>query len=154
VITQLVVPALLVANGLAAGVLLWSAVAGVPFMLIMPAQRYVQAQQFWGKRSEPLQPTCMALTALADVTLALTVGNGPARWLFTLGAVVALSVITVSLTRNVPIKRWVMSLDARALPEDFEQRDPRRTWAAWNLTRTVLAVLALAANAAAVGFLL
>jgi hypothetical protein len=153
-IAQLVVPPLLIANGLAAGVLLWSAVAGVPFLLIMPAQRYVQAEQFWGKRFEPLQPICMALTGVADVALALNVGNTTARWLFGIGAVVVGAVITVSLTRNVPIKRWVMSLDAKALPEDFEQRDPRRTWAVWNLTRTVLAVAALVANAAAVGFLL
>src|SRR5262249_7885282 len=124
VITQLVVPVLLVANGLAAGVLLWSAAAGVPFMLIMPAQRYVQAQQFWGRRSEPLQPTCMALTVLADLALALSIGNPLARWLFAAGTAIALAVMTVSLTRNVPIKRWVMSLDAKALPDDFEQRDP------------------------------
>lgn len=153
-IARLVVPPLLVANGLAAGILLWSAVAGVPFLLIMPAQRYVQAQQFWGRRFEPLQPICMALTGIADVALALESGSTLARWLFGAGAVVVAAVMTVSLTRNVPIKRWVMSLDAKALPEDFEQRDPRRTWAAWNLTRTVLAVLALVCNAAAVGFLL
>jgi hypothetical protein len=126
-ITPLVVPPLLVANGLAAGVLLWSAALGMPFMLVMPAQGYVQAQQFMGRRAEPLQPILFVLTALAGV--ALTVATpGPARWLFGLAT-------------------------ALALPADFEQRDPRRSWAAWNLARTVLAMLGLTVNATAVGLL-
>ena len=153
-IAPLVVPPMLVANGIGAGILLWTSIAGTPLMLVAPPERYVQMQQFWGRRFEPLQPICIALTGIAAVALAVAVGAGPARWLFAAAAVAAAAVITVSVTRNVPIKRWVMSLDAKALPADFAQRDPRRAWATWNLARTVLAVLALAANCVAIGFLL
>jgi Domain of unknown function (DUF1772) len=151
-ITQLVVPPLLVTNGLAAGVLLWSAAAGMPFMLVLPAQGYVRAQQFLGRRAEPLQPILFVLTAVAGVALTVAT-SGPARWLFGLATAITLAVIVISVRYNVPIKRWVESLDALALPADFEQRDPRRSWAAWNLARTVLAMLALTVNATAVGLL-
>ena len=152
-IVALLVPPVLVANGLAAGVLLWTAVGGVPLTLRMPPDEYVRVAQFWGKRFEPLQPICIGLTCVADVALA-AVAAGPARLLFGLGAAATVSVIAISVTRNVPIKRWVASLDASALPADWERRDPRRRWAAWNLNRTVLAMLALVVNSAAVALLI
>ncbi len=114
----------------------------------------VMVHQFWGNRFEPFQPICVAVTGLVDLALAIVLPTGAARWLFGVAAVLAVSVTAVSLTRNVPLKRWVMSLSADALPADFAQRDPRRAWGAWNLVRTVLALLGLVVNAAGVGALL
>jgi hypothetical protein len=153
-VTALLVPVAVVANGLAAGVLLWTAVCGVPLMQMMPPDRYVRVHQFWGKRFEPLQPICVAVTGAVDVALAVFGPAGASRWLFAGAAVLAGAVIAVSATRNVPMKRWVMSLRPEALPEDFAQRDPRKRWGAWNLVRTVLAVAALVLNAAGIGALL
>jgi uncharacterized membrane protein len=62
--------------------------------------------------------------------------------------------IVISLTKNVPVNRWVRTLDPDHLPADFAQRDPRRPWAAWNRARTVLTVLALCANCLALALLL
>jgi uncharacterized membrane protein len=73
------------------------------------------------------------------------------RRLFGLSAALLFGVAVVSQTRNVPINRRVKVLDADALPADW--RDPRRQWRDWNLVRTVLAILALAANASAVSLM-
>jgi hypothetical protein len=148
------VAVVLVASGLVAGVLLWTAVCGVPLLVMMPPERYVKVHQFWGNRFEPFQPVCVAVTVLFDLILAVIVSTTAARTLFGVGSAAALSIIVISATRNVPIKRWVMSLQADALPEDWAQRDPRRHWQVWNLTRTVLAVLVLVCNAVAVAALL
>ncbi|GAA3882129.1 hypothetical protein GCM10022243_53390 [Saccharothrix violaceirubra] len=146
--TAVLVLVVLSANGLAAGVLLWSAVCGVPLLRTLDPGRYIEVERLWGNRFEPFQPICVVLTVLADVLLAVT---GPvSRPLFAVAAVAAAGVIAISTTRNVPLKRWVMSLDPAAPPEDFEEHDPRPEWARWNLTRTVLASVAFVANALAV----
>ena len=75
----LLVPLVVVANGLVAGVLLWSAVCGVPLLMMMPPDRYVRVHQFWGRRFEPFQPICVAVTGLVDVALAIVVSAGLAR---------------------------------------------------------------------------
>lgn len=149
----LLLPPALVASGLVAGVLLWSAVCGVPLLRALPAEGYVRTHQFWANRFEPFQPLCVLLTAVLDGVL-VVLSPGPAAVAFTVGAVGALAVIAVSVTRNVPVKKWVLSLSADALPADWDRRDPRREWGRWNLVRTVLACLVLAANAAATGLLL
>ncbi|MBB5957452.1 putative membrane protein [Saccharothrix tamanrassetensis] len=148
--TAVLVLVALSANGLAAGVLLWSAVCGVPLLRTLAPDRYIEVELLWGNRFEPFQPICVVLTALADVLLAVTGPGGPARPLFGVAAVAAALVVAVSATRNVPMKRWVMSLDPAHPPEDFADADPRPDWARWNLTRTVLAIVAFGANVVAV----
>jgi hypothetical protein len=143
------VPIVLLANGLAAGVLLWSVIGGVPMLRWLPAARYVETEQFWGNRFEPFQPICVVVTAVGDIALAIIAGL-PAGPLFGTAGMLAVKVLLVSLTRNVPIKRWVMSLDPGSLPADWEQRDPRARWAKWNLIRSSLAVAAFVLNLVAV----
>ena len=150
---QVLVPIVLLANGLAAGVLLWSVIGGVPLLLRLPAPRYIETEQFWGNRFEPFQPLCVLLTVAGDIALAVVAGL-PAGPLFGTAAVCGVKVLLVSLTRNVPIKRWVMSLDPGSLPADWEQRDPRPRWAKWNLVRAVLAVTAFVLNVVAVALTL
>lgn len=147
-------PLALVANGLVAGVLLWSSVCGVPLLLRLSPEQYVWTHRFWGSRFEPFQPICVTVTALADGVLAFTLASCAAQVVCGVAAVCALAVIAVSATRAVPIKRRVMSLRPDDLPSDWAERDPRRSWRAWNLFRTVLAVVAMGANAVAVGLLL
>jgi hypothetical protein len=147
-------PLAVVASGLVAGVLLWSAVCGVPLLLKLSPEQYVLTHRFWGNRFEPFQPICVAVTALADGVLAFTLASRAGQVVCGVAAACALAVIAVSATKAVPMKRWVMSLRPDDLPSDWDERDPRRSWSAWNLVRTVLAVVALVANAVAVGLLL
>lgn len=150
----IMVPLALVASGLGAGVLLWSAVCGMPLLATLPADGYVRTHQFWAPRFEPFQPICVAVCAVTGVVLAVTAPVTAARVTFACGATCAAAVIVVSATRNVPIKKWVMSLRPDDLPDDWQQRDPRRVWGRWNLVRTTLSVALLLLNAIAVGFLL
>jgi hypothetical protein len=151
---RLLVPIALAANGLAAGVLLWSAIGGVPLLLSLPADRYVRVHQFWATRFEPFQPICILTTALADSVLSFVVPAGPARLLMATAALAAFATAGVSTLRSVPLKRLVMSVDPDALPADWPDRDPRRSWANANLIRTALTVMAFAANVSAVSLLL
>ncbi|MGH3621138.1 MAG: DUF1772 domain-containing protein, partial [Sciscionella sp.] len=64
------VPLALVASGLGAGVLLWSAVCGVPLLSTLPADGYVRTHQFWADRFEPFQPLCVAVSAVTGAALA------------------------------------------------------------------------------------
>ena len=65
-----------------------------------------------------------------------------------------LSVVTVSLTKNVPINKWIAALDTERMPADWASVDPRKRWRDWNLVRTALATLGLVGNVAMVGVLL
>jgi uncharacterized membrane protein len=60
--------------------------------------------------------------------------------------VLMVAVITVSVTKNVPINRWVAAQDPASLPADWRTRRVR--WQRWNAARSVLAALALTANLA------
>jgi hypothetical protein len=76
------------------------------------------------------------------------------RVLFIVGAVLAAVTVTISLTKNVPVNKWVQTLDPDNLPDDFEANDPRWNWGAWNLRRSVITVIALFVNCSALALLL
>ena len=151
-VDTILVAVVLLANGLAAGVLTGTVLGGVPLLQALPTDRYVHAHAFFAGLYDPFMPLCLASTALGDGVLALRATDGTARALLVVAAIAAAAVITVSVTRNVPINRWVKTLDPDALPADFD--DPRPRWAHWNRIRTALAVLALTANVSAVAVLL
>jgi uncharacterized membrane protein len=60
----------------------------------------------------------------------------------------------VSIVKNVPVNKWMRTLDPDRLPTDFDDRDPRRYWGFWNRVRSFLAVTALVANCAALALVL
>jgi hypothetical protein len=153
-VTEVLLPIALLAGGLAAGVLVGTVLGGVPLFRSLPADRYVEVHQFLARRYEPFQPICLAVTFLADAALAVAVTAPVPRLLVGMAVVLTGAAMTISLTRNVPLKRWVLSLDPRALPSDWHEHDPRRTWATWNLARTALVVAVLGLNAATAGILL
>jgi uncharacterized membrane protein len=68
-------------------------------------------------------------------------------------AVLLGTVMTISITKNVPVNRFVSGLDPDQQPADWPRLDPRLRWQRWNLARTVLAVLAFAANVAGTALL-
>ena len=151
---HIVLPLVVLANGLAAGVLVGTQLGGWPLLVTLPPQRYVQAHAFLATRYDPFMPACLLGTALGDVLLTvLAPGTGP-RALFALAAVSAASTVIISILKNVPINRWIRTLDPNLLPDDFDDHDPRRVWGSWNQARTGVAVLALLANCAALAALL
>lgn len=154
VTTQMLTPLVLVASGLAAGGMMISAL-GSPLLLVLPDGRYVALHQLLVTRFDPFMPICIVSAFVLDVILALTAGPYPvSRIFFLIGAVLLLSAITVSLTRNVPINKWIRTLDPDDLPSDFARLDRRVRWHRWNLVRASFSVAALVANAVALGALL
>jgi uncharacterized membrane protein len=135
-----------VLNGVAAGIMLSTVVGIVPLMLALPYRRYVAMVQFMWPRYDPLMPILNAGALLLTVAAAALAGAGPARPMLVAGAVLLAAVLTISITKNVPVNRFVGSLDPDRPPTDWHRVDPRARWRAWNLARTVINLLAFATN--------
>ncbi|MDM4718199.1 DUF1772 domain-containing protein [Micromonospora sp. WMMA1363] len=150
----LLVAVALVANGVAVGVMVSTVIGLAPMSLAVPYQTYVGTVQFLWRRYDPLMPALNATACALVLVLVATVDDSAARALFgTAGALLVL-VMVISVVKNVPINRYVMSLDPRRPPADWARTDPRVRWRNWNLLRTTLAVLAFAVNVSAVAVLL
>ena len=146
-IAKLLIPPLLVVNGVSAGIMAWS-LAGIPLVMTVPAAEYHRSDmRFLNTRFDKVQPACVVLTVVIDIVLAAGVAHGPARIPFAVAGAAALAVLAISATRNVPIKKQMAALDPDALPAGTDLRLP---WNRWNHYRSAFALLALAANATAV----
>lgn len=148
---EIIAPLVLLTNGLAAGVLAGAVLGGLPLLLTLPVDRYVHAHGFFGTRYDPFMPICLVVTLLGDLVLTV-LASGKAAVPFAISALLAAAVVTISLTKNAPVNRWMASLDPERLPADFE--DPRKEWSAWHRLRTVFAVAALVSNVIAIGLLI
>jgi uncharacterized membrane protein len=147
------VPLVVLTGGLAAGGLMISALGGAPMLLALPVNTYLPVHKLLVGRFDPFMPVCIITSLLSDIALAVVAPNGATHTLAAAGAALYLSVLSVSLTKNVPINRWIKTLDPANPPADWNRIDPRVRWRNWNLVRTVLALLALVVNVAAVGVL-
>lgn len=137
----------LVGNALAVGVFCATLLGGVPLLMDLPGEQYLYAHGFLATRYDPFMPAVIVATALADLILAAAGSGSAGRALGGVAGALMSSVITVSLTRNVPINRWVAAQDPRALPARWAVL--RSRWRRWNAVRSGLAAAALAANLAA-----
>lgn len=151
---QLLVPLALLGSGLAAGGLMISSLGGAPLLLTLPTDQYVPVHQFLVTRFDPFMPISLCGALVADAILAFTAATAIVHVLAGTAAALLVIAVVVSLTKNVPINKWVSRLDPSALPEDFERLDPRVRWRNWNLVRTALAVTALFVNVSIVAALL
>ncbi|GAA1858996.1 DUF1772 domain-containing protein [Asanoa iriomotensis] len=151
---QGLVPLMLLANGIASGVMVSTVIGLAPMSLAVPYETYVRTIQFLWKRYDPLMPILNALACVLALLLAFTATETVARLLFGAGGVLLLVVMAISVVKNVPINRYVMSLDPGARPADWTAVDPRVRWRNWNLVRTSLALVALGANLTGAGTLL
>lgn len=153
-IPTILLPLVLLANGLAAGVLLGTQLGGFPLMAALPPDRYVHAHAFLSTRYDPFMPICLVATVLGDVVLSLVADPPAARPLHLVAGLLAATTVLISLTKNVPINKWVQRLDPERLPPGLDPTDQRRTWGRWNALRSWLAVGALIVNCAAVALAL
>lgn len=151
---RLVAPMAILANGVAAGVMFSTVIGIAPLMLVLPYDRYIQAIQFLWPRYDPLMPITNGAAFLLDVAIAALATNGLGRVSFGLAAALLAAVISISVIKNVPINKYIASLDPARQPPDWADRDPRVRWRNWNLARTSLALLALVVNVAGAGVLL
>jgi uncharacterized membrane protein len=147
-VSWLLVVLALLATGLAAGVMLGTAIGPAPLALALPYDRYVQLIQYMWPRYDPFMPITNGVALAACAALALVAPQPTTRPLYAVGAVLLIALMVISVTKNVPINRYVMSLDPRHPPADWTARDPRARWRNWNLLRTALAVSAFAASLA------
>ncbi|WP_265865082.1 DUF1772 domain-containing protein [Streptomyces sp. SKN60] len=145
-------PLLLLANGLAAGVMLGTQLGGFPYMASLPVNRYVYAHAFLGQRYDPTMPICLIGTVVLDAVLAITAPDPTAQLLFAVAGFLTATTPVIAVTKNAPVNRWMRTLDPDDLPADF--KDPRPEWGAWNSRRSWITLLALAVNCTALGFLL
>jgi uncharacterized membrane protein len=140
--------AALVGSGVTAGVLFAVALSVLPALFAMETGTYVYAHKLLGRNWDPTMPVIVLSSTLVNAVLAV-VGDGVARPLFAVAAVLLLGVSGVSHLCNVPINRRVKSItDPADIPADWE--DPRPLWRRWHYLRTALAVVALAVTAAGV----
>ncbi|MEV4702084.1 DUF1772 domain-containing protein [Actinoplanes sp. NPDC049316] len=151
---RVLLPLALLFSGFAAGGLMISSLGGAPLLLALPTDRYVPVHQFLVTRFDPFMPISMSAALVFDLALTLTGPSGGFRLLTGLAAVLLVCAMAVSLTKNVPINRWISTLDPERLPADWDRLDPRVRWRNWNLVRTVLAVCALVVNVCAVAAVL
>lgn len=147
------VAVVLLANGLAAGVLMGTVLGGVPLLLALPPGRYVHAHAFFATRYDPFMPACLLLTVVTDAVLAVVADNPATTALAAVAGVLAAVTVTISVTKNVPINKWVRTLDPERLPDDFAGQDPRDRWRRWNNVRTTCTVTALLCNVLALACL-
>ncbi len=151
--THILVPVAAVTGGMAAGGMM-IAVLGAPLLLTLPPQRYVALHQLLVTRFDPFMPACL-LTALAtNLVLAVVAPRLSAQLLYAVAVVLLAGTVLVSLTRNVPINKWLKTLDPDSLPPDFDRLVHRRVrWRNWNLVRASFTLVALAVNGVAIGVL-
>jgi len=145
----ILIPLVLLANGLAAGVLVGTALGGWPLLADLPPERYVHAHAFFATRYDPFMPSCLLLTTTGDATLGWLADGAVAKVAYLAAAALSLATIAISLLKNVPVNKWIRTLDPDRLPADFAERDPRPRWGAWNRARTALSTVAFLANCAA-----
>lgn len=145
--SQILIVVALLGNAVAVGVFFATVLGGVPLLMALPGEQYVHAHGFLATRYDPFMPVTILLTALADLTLAVAAPGWAGPLAGAVAGLLMISVITVSLTKNVPINHWVTEQDPASLPPDWTER--RGRWRRWNAVRTGLAAAALAANLAA-----
>jgi uncharacterized membrane protein len=152
-IAEVTAPLATALNGVAAGIMLSTVVGIVPMMVAQPYTGYVRMVQFLWPRYDPMMPALNGGAMVLGVVSAVAVGPVPARPMLILAAALLACVMAISITKNVPVNRYVGRLDPASQPDDWTQADPRSRWRRWNLIRTSIALVAFATNVTAIALL-
>jgi uncharacterized membrane protein len=145
--TALLIAVVLLGSGITAGVMFSTVIGIVPMTQTLSYDRYVETIQFLWPRYDPFMPITHTLTIVLDAVLFFVAPDPAARAMFGAAGVVLVAVMAISVIKNVPINRYVMSLDPAIRPADWNRSDPRTRWRNWNLLRTSIAICGLAVNA-------
>jgi uncharacterized membrane protein len=135
-------------NGVAAGIMLATVIGVVPLMVASPYSQYVRMVQFMWPRYDPTMPILNGLSLVIDVVLAVVQPAAARPWYLLAAALLAV-VMAISITRNVPVNKYVSRLDPAQEPAEWARVDPRLRWQRWNLVRTVVALIAFGVNVVA-----
>jgi uncharacterized membrane protein len=152
-VESVLLPIVLLASGLSAGVLVGTQLGGFPLLAALPPDRYVHAHAFFATRYDPFMPACFVVTVVCDVIMAVWTPGVAPRVLFALGALLTVTTMAISVAKNVPVNKWVQTLDPDRLPADFDRIDPRENWGLWNRVRSGTATAVFALNCASLGLL-
>ncbi|MGC4994528.1 anthrone oxygenase family protein [Nocardia salmonicida] len=151
VVMAIVIATVVLVNGLAAGVLVGTQLGGFPLMETLSVERYVEVHAFFSTRYDPFMPGCLLITVFGDVAVVILYHGDLRATLCVVAALAAIGTIVISLTKNVPLNKWVQQLDPRQTPADWQER--RSSWGVWNRRRTYLITVALIANCIAAAVL-
>lgn len=143
----------LTGNGLGAGVVLATVIGVVPWMLSESYRNYVSSVQFMWRRFDPLMPMLIGISLVADVFLVFFAEGISSRILFGISASSLAIMMSISIFKNVPINRYVTSLNPQRRPDGWDKNDPRKKWRKWNTSRALFAVMAFGVNSVASVFL-
>jgi uncharacterized membrane protein len=152
-LAEVTAPLAAVLNGVAAGIMLSTVVGIVPMMLTQPYGGYVRTVQFLWPRYDPMMPILNGTAFVLSVFSAVVTDSGAARAVLIGSSALLAVVLAISISKNVPVNRFVSSLDPERPPADWAQVDPRVRWSRWNEIRTSLNALAFTANVAATALL-
>jgi hypothetical protein len=141
------------ANGIAAGIMLGNAIGPGALALRLPYGPYVSMIKYLWPRYDPLVPLLNVLAFGLDITCAAMTG-GTRSALFALSAALLGVLMIISVTKNVPINKYVTALDEERPPDDWAEADPRAAWQRWNHVRVSLALVSLIANLAGAAVLI
>ena len=140
-------------NGVAAGIMLSTVVGIVPMMVSQPYESYVRTVQFLWPRYDPMMPILNGSAFVLSGLSAAVTTSAAARAVL-IGSTVLLGVVlAISISKNVPVNKFVSSLDPERPPADWDRVDPRVRWSRWNEIRTSINALAFTANVAATALL-
>ena len=134
-----------VTNGVAAGIMLATVIGVVPLFVASDYGQYVRMVQFMWPRYDPTMPILNSVSLVVDLVMAAWQPAAARPW-YLLAAVLLGVVMFISITRNVPVNKYVSRLDPANEPADWATVDPRLGWQRWNLIRTVVALCAFGVN--------
>ncbi|WP_378740272.1 DUF1772 domain-containing protein [Nocardia brasiliensis] len=125
------------ANGLATGIMLATVIGVAPYQGVQSYREYVAGVRFMWPRFDPIMPALNLTALLVYLVLAILVADSaPVRIGFGLAAALLAGTVLISVTKNLPVNRYVASLDPDHPPADWSDRDPRGHWRRWNVVRT------------------
>lgn len=138
---QVLLPLAVLGGGFSAGGLMITVLGGVPLLRAMPTpSEYVTVHKFLVTRFDPFMPLCLALAIVSNFVLAFFADTSATQGLALVSAVLYLGTMLISAIKNVPINKWLQTLDPQSLPANWDEVDPRERWGNWNAVRTGVAV--------------
>jgi hypothetical protein len=138
------------ASGVQAGWLIGGGVVSGPRRRSLGYVDYVEYQQDFLARSNPVAPLLMPVTTAANIAPLVMLrkeAGSPRFWLTAAGLACNVGVMAAAVAYNIPMIERIEGFTPTEQPADW--RDVRRKWETGQRTRMIFSVAAFGANAAA-----